>query len=477
MAKTKIVATIGPSCDSEEKIKQLIVAGVDVFRFNLKHNDQNWHNSRIQRVKQVINRLDKPVGILLDLQGPEIRIGPFEEGSIQVSPGETVCFATTRTRGEKTILLDNLKLLRSLKSRQTIFIDDGMLQFQVSSRKGEYVFAKVIKGGTIGSKKGMNLPELSVDLPTLVEADLTYLDLAAREAVDFIALSFVRKREDIIILKREMEKRSVHADIIAKIENQKALDNFDEIVAETDGVMVARGDLGIEIDYVQIPYWQKEIIRKTRALGKPVITATEMLQSMVDHPRPTRAEVSDVANAVFDRTDAVMLSGETAMGKYPVEAVAAMEKITLYAEGKTDRDEFNGAFHSAHEAVVLGAYDLQQGLSAMGERVQAFAVLTESGWTAKYLSRFRPDIPIIAVTSTSDVQTKLTLSYGIIPVSISFPTGTIHSLKQVFLSLLKLGLVKRDKGSVIVVRGKKWGEAGGVNTISLEQVEEWVGEK
>ena len=467
---TKIIATIGPTCDSPEKIEGLINAGVSVFRFNLKHNTQEWHNERINRIHAVSERIGQPVAVLLDLQGPEIRIGSFVEGELKVQTGEEITFARSRQLGERTIVVDNLKLLQSLRPGQRVLVDDGFLQFEVTHGRKDHVDAQVIKGGTVSSHKGMNIPELSVELPVLVEKDLKHLDLAARQEVDFVALSFVRRGADIEELRSEMRRRKLKAAIIAKIENQMALDNFDEILESTDGVMIARGDLGIEVEMYKLPFFQKEIIRKTREAGKPVITATQMLQSMVTQPIPTRAEVSDVANAIFDYTDAIMLSAETAHGEYPLESVQMMRAIAKFIENKRMPLPADENSLSQVEAMVVSAYKLYQVLVHQKMNpIEAFVILTNSGTTARLLARMRPGIPVIAVTPHRSIRDQLLISHGIIPLSFSFPEGTIHSFRALFQLLVRQRLLKPGD-NVIVLHGKGWKDSGKTNALSIETV-------
>ena len=467
---TKIIATIGPTCDPPDQIENLILAGVSVFRFNLKHNTQEWHNERINRIREVSERISQPVAVLLDLQGPEIRIGSFEEGKITITTGEEVAFALSRQPGEQTIVLDNLKLLQSLKPGQKVLIDDGFLQFEITRCEKNHVDARVVKGGTVSSHKGMNVPELSVELPVLVEKDLEHLDLAARHEVDFVALSFVRRAADIQQLRTEMKQRKFSAAIIAKIENQQALDNFDEILESSDGIMIARGDLGIEVEIYKLPVYQKEIIRKTREAGKPVITATQMLQSMVTQPIPTRAEVSDVANAIFDYTDAIMLSAETAHGEYPLESVQMMCAIAKFIENKRMALSAGENSLSQVEAVVVSAYKLYQVLVHQKMNpIKAFVVLTNSGTTARLLARLRPGIPIIAVTPTKSIRDQLLISHGIVPLTVSLPEGTIHSFRALFQQLVRRKLLKPND-NVIVLHGKGWKDSGKTNALSIETV-------
>jgi len=468
MKKTKIVATIGPSSDSPKMIEKLIESGVDVFRFNTKHGDVDWHRVRIKLVKKISAKLRQPVAILLDLQGPEIRIGKFPEAEIKLECGETIVFSQEQS-SEKTIIFPNKKVLQSLKKDQIVLIDDGFFKFQVLENQGKKVLVKVLCAGILGSRKGVNLPGADLDLPSIIQADLEKLDMAVKEPVDFVALSFTRSREDIQLLKKEMLKRGVRAKIIAKIENKKSIDNFSQILDEADGIMVARGDLGVEIDLYQIPYWQKKIINQCRELGKPVITATQMLQSMVNCPKPTRAEVSDVANAVYDYTDAVMLSGETANGNYPLEAVQIMNQIVCYTEDKRGSSDIQAKTDTSLKAIVKGAFNLYKGMTAVNDNVKAFVVLSQTGTTAKMLSRYRPEKPIIAVTESIETRNQLLLTYGVYADFLHFPRGNIHSLRMIFQDLVKKQLLAKGD-LVVVIKGKQWKLPDGMSTVSLETI-------
>ncbi len=470
MRHTKIIATVGPACDSPEMITKMLLAGVNVFRFNLKHNVIEWHEERIIRVNKIAKKLGAAVGVLLDLQGCEIRIGTFEEGPLEVVEGDRITFAPQRKAGEKTIVLTDLTVLHALKVDTIVLIDDGLTKFKIVQAKRGRVVGEVLKGGVIGNNKGLNVPSLELDLPTLLDKDLQHIGLAARHSVDYIALSFVRNRNDIQILRKEMTKQGVDAKILAKIENQFAVDRFDEILDEADGIVVARGYLGVEMELYKLPIVQKMMIKKARTSGKPIITATQMMHSMLHNPTPTRAEVSDVANAVLDSSDTIWFSEETAMGKYPLEVVEMASKIAEYTE--ENRDLFKSIKPANVDPVAAGAYQLYQSLRNIdkkGSLPVAFVVLTESGRTARMLATFRPQIPILAVTHSESVRDKLTLSFGINPLYINFPQGTINSLKFIYKHLIAQKLLQ-PKDKVIIIRGLNWGEPDQTNTISLETV-------
>ena len=476
MGATKIVATIGPVCDSTEKIKSLIGAGVNVFRFNLKHNTQRWHSSRLARVRQASKETGVEVAILLDLQGPEIRIGTFKGGRLILEKGEEVAFVTSPSRKKrKEIILSNLILLEKIQKNNELTIDDGHLRFKVTGKKQKEVLAEVLEGGVLKNQKGVNVPNLELDLPTLVEKDIEDISLAAREDVDFVALSFVRSAKDIMVLREELKRQKVNAKIVAKIETGLALQNFEEILKETDGVMVARGDLGIELPLEQVPFHQKQIIKRCLEAGKPVITATEMLASMTENPYPTRAEVSDVANAIYDFTDAVMLSTETAVGKYPERAVAMMRQIAAFIEEKRPRPE-KLRYDIRHQtaAVTFAAHHLWESEFCQREKIQAFVTLTETGMTARMLSRLRPEIPILALTRHQKVRDQLLLIWGVIPVLFPFtkdPYGkkTVEQIEEMLRLVREQKYVKKGE-KIIMIYGEDWGTSGKTSIIRIQEV-------
>lgn len=470
MNQTKIVATIGPACDQETVLAEMIRAGVNVFRFNMKHNTQQWHSTRMERVRRVAKRIGIPVAIMMDLQGPEVRIGRFGGRSprIRIRTGEEVLFGK-RNRGRRVIPLDSEKLLQGLKPGDHLLLNEGHLEFEVKKRMGNEVMAVALHGGLIEERKGVNFPQLEVDLPVLLGVDLRHLSLAAKQDIDFVALSFIRRAEDIRILREAMARVGLSAGVIAKIETKKAVDNFEEILAAGDGVLVARGDLGIEIEMEQVPYLQKEMINKCRLAGKPVVVATEMLKSMVEYPRPTRAEVSDVANAVYDGTDALMLSQETAIGKYSVKSVEMMAKIAKFIEGKKVCAETKLPSYDLTEAVVEAAHGLSQKNFDFRKNLVGFVVMTDAGETARLLSRYRSSLPILAVTENDKVRDQLCLSYGVVPYYYRFPKGELHSTRLVLDFLKKRGVLLRGQ-KVILIHGEGWGTPGRTNSVRVQEV-------
>ncbi len=468
MRRTKIVATIGPATDTEEKIELLLKSGVNVFRFNMKHGDVAWHTERIQRAQAVADRLGLPVGILIDLQGPEIRLETPNKEPVLVAAGEEILLSFDFVEGRKGIRVPDHRVIDGLNAGDQILIDDGFIEFAVIGRDEQGVLIKAKADYSVSNRKGMNLPGVHLELSSLIDDDFKKLDMAASEKVDFVALSFVRTAEDIRVLKEAMDQRKINAHIVAKIENAKAVEHLDEIIAVSDAVMIARGDLGIEVPFEELTYWQKTMIHKCRQAGKPVITATQMLQSMIDSPRPTRAEVSDVANAVFDGTDAIMLSGETAQGKYPDLAVQAMHRIAEFNEAKVTLPPLEETHVlSQTEAVTRAVSDI------LGQKrdfsLSAIVVFTETGETARKLARFRPEIPLIALTEDTKTRDELCLSYGIFPLVAQFPEGDIVSVDPIIEQLKALQVVKTGD-RLLFVHGRRWKEPGLTNTLSLREV-------
>ncbi len=468
MHRTKIVSTIGPVSDTEEMMAALMKAGADVFRFNMKHGDVAWHEERIKRAQKVADELGRAIGILIDLQGPEIRIETKDKEPMPLDAGEEVLLATDYVEGKKTIVVPDEGVIAALSVGDEVLIDDGFMEFEIigEARSGWRMRSR--GSYTVTHRKGMNLPGIKLDLASLIDDDLRKLDMASREHVDFVALSFVRNAEDIRILRGEMEKRSIDAHVVAKIENAAALENIDEIIENTDSVMIARGDLGIEVPYEELAYWQKKLIYKCRLAEKPVITATQMLQSMVESPRPTRAEVTDVANAVFDGSDAVMLSGETAQGKYPAGAVAAMRRIVEFNEDKVILPPLAdlGTLDQT-EAITRAAMNLVS--QETDYDIAGIVVFTETGNTARALARFRPSVPLIALTQDEKVRDELMLAYGVSPILTEFPEGDIISVDPVIAHLKERGIVEAGQ-RLLFVHGHRWSEPGLTNTLALKEV-------
>ncbi|BDV44791.1 pyruvate kinase [Geotalea uraniireducens] len=444
--KTKIIATLGPVSSSPEMIEQLMAAGVDLFRLNFSHGTNEQRREVIAIIRRLSGERGKEIGILADLQGPKIRTGRMENGAIQLITGTALDITTNEVLGRPGLISTIYRALpRDVKPGSRILLDDGLIELKVTSVTGNTVHCTVVAGGILKDLKGINLPGVHVSAPSLSAKDLADLDFCLEQRVDYIALSFVRAPEDVDDLKRILYERNIHIPVVAKIEKPEALRNFKGILAIADAVMVARGDLGVEINPEKVPLIQKEIIRACNEAGKPVITATQMLESMINHPRPTRAETSDVANAILDGTDAVMLSGETASGQFPLEAVKTMDKVALDVE----RYALEGGEHSRrHSASIAEAVAEAACHAAVALKAKAIAVHTQSGSSAARISRYRPPLPIIAFTQSVDTMRRLSLYWGVKPRPIGSMTGTDEQICAVESSLLATGY---HKGDVIVI--------------------------
>ena len=412
---TKIVATIGPATEEEDVIKGLIEAGMNVARFNTKHSEPVWHQERIRRVRKVAGEMGVSVGILLDLQGPEIRINLPDEKPFKIKVGETVFFTDNAQLDKNNLILIPRKVINEVPVDATILLDDGFCEFIVTEKGEDYLVAQALTDSEVKHRKTMNIPGITIDMPSLIEADYKQLDGIKNDQINFVALSFVRNRADIDFLREELKKRNLTADVVSKIETQAALDNLNEIIEASDAVMIARGDLAVEVDYEELVYWQKTIIDMCRVQEKPVITATQMLKSMTDSPRPTRAEVSDVAHAIYDCTSAVMLSEETTIGKYPVKAVATQAKIADFNEPHVEDDLFycqNIQIENDQKAICSSVFNL---VNNDPEAYKAIVCLSNTGKTARILASYRPEIPIHAITCHPSTADKLSLAYAITP--------------------------------------------------------------
>lgn len=473
---TKIVATIGPASDSEEKIESLIQAGVNVFRFNFKHSTIDWHAERIHRVKKVAKKMGVHVGTLLDLQGPEIRINmPVDQ--IEVEKGEHLHLGETvfEDKSKKGFSCSHPDLFGHLKVGQKLLADDGAFTFTVHQVQPEVILINN-RPGILKNKKSLRIPGANFPFPVLVDRDFEGLKMAQRAEIDYIALSYARTADDVKVTRTEMAKYKVVAKIISKIEAKSAIDNLDEIIEASDGIMVARGDLGIELPIEEVPYWQKIMIRKCIERGIPVITATQMLQTMIENPYPTRAEVSDVANATFDHTDAVMLSAESASGAYPLETVQMMKHIVESNESrfKVDLRELFTFKRSDNERLLCdAAYTIYQNMENTGKGFGGFIVFTATGRTVRMLSRYRPGAPIYALVPSSKEADMLTLDYAVTPLAHFEPYTkelmTLEGIQKIVTYLKEEKKVKAGQ-SMIVIHGDEWMKKGKTSTIKLIEV-------
>lgn len=464
---TKIVATMGPASETAAQINSLIDAGVNIFRFNTKHSTPEWHDEHIKLVQQIADSKNVIIGILLDLQGPEIRLETRDKVDIQVENGQEIIIGSSFTDGID-VVIPHSAVFKLLKPGDNLFIDDGFVETEVLSVQDHSITIRVKNSAVIKHRKGVNLPGADINFPSLIENDILQIEKNARNKVDFVGLSFVRRAADIKLLRLEMQERGMNAKIVAKIENQAALDNIDEIIEETDAVMVARGDLGIEVPIEQLAFWQETIIRKCRIANKPVITATQMLESMIHNPRPTRAEATDVANAIYDGTDAIMLSSETASGKYSVRTVETMSRIAHWNEinrpvGITTT--FIG--DDATSNIARSAINITK--SDISPKIDSIIVFTRTGKSAQLISRYRQNVPIIAVTADRKVAESMSISFGITPFITDFPKGLFTTPEKILNELVDNKLIAKGD-HVIVVHGSHWQEEGLTNALQITTV-------
>ncbi|AHV96649.1 pyruvate kinase [Paenibacillus sabinae] len=473
MRKSKIVCTIGPASESLENLKKLILAGMNVARLNFSHGDFEEHGARIKNIRLASKELNKTVAILLDTKGPEIRTGKLEVEPIELVQDEYLTLTTEEILGDKNrISVTYADLPKDVQVGSTILIDDGLIGLTVVDVQGTEIKTRIVNGGTIKSKKGVNVPGVAISLPGITEKDTNDIIFGIEQDIDFIAASFVRKASDVQEIRDLLEKHGAsHIQIISKIENQQGVDNLDEILAVSDGLMVARGDLGVEIPAEDVPLAQKLMIQKCNIAGKPVITATQMLDSMQRNPRPTRAEASDVANAIFDGTDAIMLSGETAAGKYPVESVLTMSRIAEKAESALNYREIFLKQQIAQETTVTEAISQSVSISALDLNAKAIISSTVSGHTARVVSKYRPKSPIIAVTTQERTMRQLALVWGIIPVQGSPASSTDELLETAVKGGKDSGLVTAGD-LVVITAGIPLGHSGSTNLVKVEQITE-----
>ena len=459
--KTKIVCTLGPVSENEETLRELIKNGLNVCRLNFSHGSHEEHKGRMDLVKKLREELNMPTAILLDTKGPEIRTGKFDAPEVLLEEGQTFTITMKDVMGDKERCTVSYKgLANDVKAGDTILIDDGLVGLTVKEINGDDIVCEVQNSGIVKNHKGVNVPGVKVNLPAITEKDRSDIEFGIEQGIDFIAASFVRKVSDVLAIREILEENNAtHIKIISKIENQEGVDNLDEIIEVSDGIMVARGDLGVEIPTEEIPVVQKLMIKKCNEAGKPVITATQMLDSMIRNPRPTRAEVTDVANAIYDGTDAIMLSGETAAGKYPVEAVKTMATIAKRAE-ETMRNRRTKINKSKN---VTDAISYATCTTAMDLDAKAILSSTASGHTARMVSKFRPDCPIIATTSDESVRRQLSLTWGVLPVMRNKSANT----DQVIVNSIEAAKTAEyvNENDIVVIT------AGGSETTNLIKVE------
>ncbi len=472
MRKTKIVCTIGPASTSAEMMEKLVEAGMNVARLNFSHGTYEYHKDNIDTLKKIRKNTGKPLAILLDTKGPEIRTGLLKNKKVTLCDGEEFVLTTEDIEGDERRVSVSYKTLPcQLKAGNRVLLDDGSITLNVKSTTETEIVCEVVHGGVLGERKGVNVPYVKLDMPYLSEADKSDLLFGIENDIDFVAASFVRSKDDVIALRKFLDFNGGHSiRIISKIENADGIDNFDDILHESDGIMVARGDMGVEIEFERLPGLQKRFIKKCYQSGKMVITATQMLESMISHPTPTRAEITDVANAVFDGTSAVMLSGETAMGQYPIEAVHAMAKIVEQAEKdafetkayKDMRYEIDhcDTTNAVCDAACITAHDLN---------AKAIIAVSKYGQTARRMSKFRPYEAVVAATPVEKTFHQLALSWGIYPVLARYQSSSDELFLHAIDCAKQIDIVK-DGDIVVIAAGFPLDTPGSTNTIRVEVV-------
>lgn len=457
------MATIGPISENKETLTEFFNKGVDVCRTNMSHDDHEAHGKRIRLIRSVAKKVGLPIAILQDLSGPKIRIGDFGTSTVELVPGESFILTGTKCIGdEKKVYFNYPHIQKDIKEGMILMLDDGKKKVVVERVVGNDIHTKVLIGGTTKGRRGVNIPGAYLSIETITSKDKKDLIFGIKEGVDFVALSFVRTAKDINSLRALIKKNGGNQKIVAKIETQEAIENIDEIIDAADAVMVARGDLAVEVEPEKVPNLQKMIIKKCNNIGKPVIVATQMLESMIQSPVPTRAEVSDVANAIFDGADAVMLSEETTLGKYPVEAVTMMSHIATQVEGEIGthrryKVQNNNIVDSVSSSVVHNAEDVNAKL---------IVALTETGSTPRMIARYKPQQPIVVLTPHEDVVRQSQIIYGCYPILMKGFTGSTQLIKTIGPKLIKHGLVSK-KDRILVTAGVPFGTPGTTNMLMI----------
>ena len=471
MRKTKIVCTIGPACESEERLRELMLAGMNVARFNFSHGTHEEQKEKFQRVQKVREELGLPVATMLDTKGPEIRLRDFEGGRVELVSGQQFILTTEEIMGtaeKASISYKNLK--NDIAEGTTILIDDGLIEMTAEKIQGEEIVCRVVNGGFVSNHKGVNVPGAILSMPYISQVDMEDILFGIDMGYELIAASFARSREDIEQLRRILTDHGSKMKIIAKIENMQGIQNMEEILQVSDGVMVARGDMGVEIPLEEVPVLQKKMIKMANAYGKHVITATQMLESMIKNPRPTRAEATDIANAIYDGTTAIMLSGESAAGKYPVEAVKTMGKIAECAERYIDYRARMRKCGGEGTSDITTAIAYATCTAAMDLNAAAIITVTMSGFTAEAISRFKPQCPIIGCAIDERVCRQLNLLWGVSPLRIKEESTSEELFANAVAEAKKAGYVKKgDK--VVITAGVPLGIAGTTNMIHVLEVE------
>ena len=468
MRKTKIICTLGPSTDQEGVLRELVANGMNVARFNFSHGSHEEHLGRFEKLKAIREELGKPVAALLDTKGPEIRLKDFKNGTEMLEAGQTFTLTTREVEGTKEICSITYKdLPQDVQPGGTIMLDDGLIKLQIVTVNDTDIVCKVLNSGKIKNKKGVNVPGVHLSMPYMSQRDRDDIIFGAQQGFDFIAASFVRTAQDVYDIRNLLNEYDSDIRIIAKIENREGVNN-DSILAAADAVMVARGDLGVEIDFTELPGIQKNIIERSFSFGKPIVTATQMLDSMIVNPRPTRAEISDVANAIYDGTSAIMLSGETAAGAYPVDALKTMSAIAERTE-QENHARFAPLAENTGKISVSDATAHAACLTAKDVNAAAIVTVSESGNTARLLSKYRPEQPIIACVMKEQVQRQLALSWGITPLMMPLAHST-DELIEMSTSLAKENGYLHNGELAVVTAGVPVGVSGTTNMIKIHMV-------
>ena len=469
MRKTKIICTIGPASESEEKLKELMLAGMNVARFNFSHGSHEEHRRKFERIRKLRDELELPVATMLDTKGPEIRLKDFKDHKTELKAGQTFTLTSREVEGtNEEVSITYKDLTKDCKSGMTILLDDGLIELHVENVTDTDIVCSVVNGGPISDKKGVNVPGAELTMPYLSEQDQSDIIFGCEQGFDFVAASFVRTKDDVLAIRKILDEKNSPMKIIAKIESTQGLNNLEEILEAADGIMVARGDMGVEVPFEEVPVYQKQMIKLAEAAGKYVITATQMLDSMIHHPRPTRAECTDVANAIYDGTTATMLSGETAAGDYPVEALKTMVKIAERTEadidyvGRLKKRDYAPSDETA--AISHATCNIAAELD-----VDAILTVTMSGFTASRVSMYKPNCKIIACTTNPTVCRQLNLMFGVTPLHIRQEDTADELFREAINSAKAAGYLKAgDK--VVITAGVPLGIPGRTNMIRVEEI-------
>lgn len=470
MKNTKIICTIGPASQKPEIIKEMILSGMNVARLNFSHGSYEEQEMKLRMIREVADELDVPVATLLDTKGPEIRLRDFKNGKEELKEGQTFTLTTKDVEGTNKIVSISYKgLVNDVQAGMPILIDDGLIEMTIKSVTEDEIVCTVINGGMVSNKKGVNVPGANLSMPFISEVDRSDIMFGIKKGFDFIAASFVRCKEDILEVRQLLDENNAKTKIIAKIENLQGIENLDEIISVSDGIMVARGDMGVEVPMEEVPVIQKKMIKKAVAAGKHVITATQMLESMTKNPRPTRAETTDVANAIYDGTTAIMLSGESANGAYPVEAVKTMAKIAMRAEADIDYNSRFLRYNFENGETITNAISRACCSTAMDLKASAIITVTMSGFTAGMISRYKPSCPIIACAVEEQVCRQTNMMWGVKPLHIRKWDNAESLFKEAVEASLAAGYI--HKGDVVVLTaGVPLGISGRTNSIRVIEV-------